>query len=137
MDTDRERHRARETANTICFIMHKSLGNKTHPMKKKINSPVVEKRNKAPAEEQRTSTSRGSKKQQRNKEPAMREEMRAKNQFVCVAKKVKEQLRRTFWLKKLKISTFSFAQKHFKEVKNLTPNEVCSSLLFTQKHFYM
>ncbi|MBA0826537.1 hypothetical protein Goarm_011375 [Gossypium armourianum] len=26
----------------------------------------------------------------------MREEMRAKNQFVCVAKKVKEQLRSTF-----------------------------------------
>ncbi|MBA0698998.1 hypothetical protein Goari_000673, partial [Gossypium aridum] len=32
----------------------------------------------APAEEQRTSTSRGSKKQQRNKELVMREEMRAK-----------------------------------------------------------
>ncbi|MFQ6626832.1 hypothetical protein Gotur_004992 [Gossypium turneri] len=25
-------------ANIICFIMHKSSGNKTHPMKKKINS---------------------------------------------------------------------------------------------------
>ncbi|MBA0813185.1 hypothetical protein Gohar_027057, partial [Gossypium harknessii] len=62
--------------------------------KKKINSPVVEKkskepetssvekRNKEPAEEQRTSTSRGTKNQhqQRNKEPAMREDMRAKNQ---------------------------------------------------------
>ncbi|KAG4132521.1 hypothetical protein ERO13_D08G038250v2 [Gossypium hirsutum] len=35
MDTDRERHRARETANIICFIMHKSTGNKTHPMKKR------------------------------------------------------------------------------------------------------
>ncbi|MFQ6643570.1 hypothetical protein Gotur_017168 [Gossypium turneri] len=41
--------------------MHKSSGNKTHLMKKKINSPVVKKRNKAPAEEQRTSTSRGTK----------------------------------------------------------------------------
>ncbi|MBA0613753.1 hypothetical protein Godav_014124, partial [Gossypium davidsonii] len=30
-------------------------GNKTHPIKKKINSTVVEKRNKVPAEEQRTS----------------------------------------------------------------------------------
>ncbi|MFQ6648251.1 hypothetical protein Gotur_020800 [Gossypium turneri] len=52
-------------ANTICFIMHKSSGNKTHPMKKKINSPVVEKRNKepAPVEEQRTSTNRGTKNQ--------------------------------------------------------------------------
>ncbi|MBA0709022.1 hypothetical protein Golax_024095 [Gossypium laxum] len=39
----------------------------------------------------------------------MREEMRAKNQFVCVAKKVKEQLRSTFWQKKLKISAFSSA----------------------------
>ncbi|MBA0877721.1 hypothetical protein Goshw_009266, partial [Gossypium schwendimanii] len=39
--------------------MHKSSGNKTHPMKKKINSLVMEKRNKAPAEEQRTSTNRG------------------------------------------------------------------------------
>ncbi|KAB1994683.1 hypothetical protein ES319_D13G114800v1 [Gossypium barbadense] len=83
MDTDRERHRARETANTICFIMHKSLGNKTHPMKKKINSPVVEKRNKAPAEEQRTSTSRGSKKQQRNKEPAMRGDESKEPVCVC------------------------------------------------------
>ncbi|MBA0605176.1 hypothetical protein Godav_017777, partial [Gossypium davidsonii] len=63
--------------------MHKSSGNKTHPMKKKIHSPMVEKRNKAPAEEQRTSTSRGSIKQQRNKEATIREEMRAKNQFVC------------------------------------------------------
>ncbi|MFQ6644773.1 hypothetical protein Gotur_020117 [Gossypium turneri] len=45
----------------------------------------MEQRNKepAPAEEQRTSTSRGSMKQQRNKEATMREEMRAKNQFVC------------------------------------------------------
>ncbi|MFQ6631713.1 hypothetical protein Gotur_008765 [Gossypium turneri] len=51
-------------ANIIYFIMHKSSGNKTHLMKKKINSPVVEKRNKAPAEEQRTSTSRGTKNQQ-------------------------------------------------------------------------
>ncbi|MBA0853472.1 hypothetical protein Goshw_018104 [Gossypium schwendimanii] len=42
--------------------MHKSSGNKTHPIKKKINSPVMEKRNKAPAEEQRNN-------QQRNKEP--------------------------------------------------------------------
>ncbi|KAG4139486.1 hypothetical protein ERO13_D07G195766v2 [Gossypium hirsutum] len=63
MDTDRERHGARETANIICFIMHKSSGNKTHLMKKNINSPVVEKRNKAPAKEKRTSTSRGIKNQ--------------------------------------------------------------------------
>nr|KJB22239.1 hypothetical protein B456_004G036700 [Gossypium raimondii] len=35
IDTDRERHRARETANIICFIVHKSTGNKTHPMKKR------------------------------------------------------------------------------------------------------
>ncbi|MBA0696648.1 hypothetical protein Goari_003184, partial [Gossypium aridum] len=28
----------------------------------------------------------------------MREQMRGKNQIVCVAKKVKEQLRSTFWL---------------------------------------
>ncbi|MFQ6624547.1 hypothetical protein Gotur_004298 [Gossypium turneri] len=35
------------------------------------------------AKEQRTSTSRRSMKQQRNKEATMREEMRAKNQFVC------------------------------------------------------
>ncbi|MBA0709241.1 hypothetical protein Golax_024288, partial [Gossypium laxum] len=53
--------------------MHKSSGNKTHPMKKKINSPVMEKRNKVPAEEQRTSTSRGRNNQQRNKEPALAE----------------------------------------------------------------
>nr|KJB84091.1 hypothetical protein B456_N004400 [Gossypium raimondii] len=68
MDTDRERHRARETANIICFIMHKSSGNKTHLMKKKINSP---------AEEQ--STSRGTKNQhqQRNKEPAPAEDQRS------------------------------------------------------------
>ncbi|MBA0630876.1 hypothetical protein Godav_002929, partial [Gossypium davidsonii] len=51
--------------------------------KKKINSPVVEKRNKEATEEQRTSTSRGTNNQQRNKEPAMAEEMRAKNQC-CV-----------------------------------------------------
>ncbi|MBA0605175.1 hypothetical protein Godav_017777 [Gossypium davidsonii] len=46
-------------------------------MKKKINSPVVEKRNKEPApEEQRTSTSRGTKNQpqQKNKEPAPAED---------------------------------------------------------------
>ncbi|MBA0765981.1 hypothetical protein Gotri_015075, partial [Gossypium trilobum] len=54
--------------------MHKISGNKTHPMKKKINSPVVEKRNKAPAEEQRTS--RGTKHQQRNKEPTTAEEQK-------------------------------------------------------------
>ncbi|MBA0682515.1 hypothetical protein Goari_024230, partial [Gossypium aridum] len=50
-----------------------------------INSPVVEKRNKAPAEEQRANTSRGTNNQQRNKEPAMmREEMRAKRTSLCV-----------------------------------------------------
>ncbi|MBA0683783.1 hypothetical protein Goari_025412, partial [Gossypium aridum] len=38
-------------------------------MKKKINSPVVEKRNKEAAEEQRTNTSKGTNNQQRNKEP--------------------------------------------------------------------
>ncbi|MFQ6629819.1 hypothetical protein Gotur_006716 [Gossypium turneri] len=66
------------TANTIYFIMHKSSGKKNHHIKKKVNSPVVEKRNKAPAEEQRTSTSRGTKNQhqQRNKEPAPAEEQR-------------------------------------------------------------
>ncbi|KAB2031983.1 hypothetical protein ES319_D05G341300v1 [Gossypium barbadense] len=140
MDTDRERHRAKETANTICFIMHKSSGNKTHPMKKKINSPVVEKRNKAPAEEQRTSTSRGtnnqqrkkelapaeeqrtstsrgSKKQQMNKEPEMREEMRAKYQFVCVGKKVKQQLRSTFWLKSYKFLLFHLPKSASKKLK--------------------
>ncbi|MBA0798774.1 hypothetical protein Gohar_009334 [Gossypium harknessii] len=36
----------------------------------------------------------------------MRKEMRVKNQFLCVSKKVKEQLRSTFWLEKLKISAF-------------------------------
>nr|KJB63384.1 hypothetical protein B456_010G085600 [Gossypium raimondii] len=67
----------------------------------------------------------------------MREEMRAKNQFVCVAKKVNEQLRSTFWPEKQKFSAFSSAQKHFKKVSLLAPNEVYSSLLFTQKHFWV
>ncbi|KAK8291872.1 hypothetical protein V6Z11_D06G085100 [Gossypium hirsutum] len=46
----------------------------------------------------------------------MREEMRAKNQFVCVAKKVNEQLRSTFWPEKQKFSAFSSAQKYFKKL---------------------
>ncbi|MFQ6670539.1 hypothetical protein Gotur_035417 [Gossypium turneri] len=37
---------------------------------------MMEKRNKAPAEEQRTNTSRGRNNQQRNKEPAPAEEQR-------------------------------------------------------------
>ncbi|MBA0709023.1 hypothetical protein Golax_024095 [Gossypium laxum] len=59
--------------------MHKSSSNKTHLMKKKINSPVVEKRNKAPAEEQRTNTSRGTNNQhqQKNKELAPAEDQRS------------------------------------------------------------
>ncbi|KAG4163093.1 hypothetical protein ERO13_D01G150101v2 [Gossypium hirsutum] len=68
MDTDRERHRDKETSNTICFIMHKSSGNKTHRMKKKINSP---------AEEQITSRGRKNQHQQKNKEPAPAEDQRS------------------------------------------------------------
>ncbi|MFQ6649735.1 hypothetical protein Gotur_022456, partial [Gossypium turneri] len=86
-------------ANIIYFIMHKSSGNKTHPMKKKINSSMVEKRTKhqqrnkepAPAEEQRTSTSRRTKNQHRQRIKEAAEEQRTsderrdeskKNQFV-------------------------------------------------------
>ncbi|TYH65999.1 hypothetical protein ES332_D06G093600v1 [Gossypium tomentosum] len=46
----------------------------------------------------------------------MREEMRAKNQFVCVAKNVNEQLRSTFWPEKQKFYAFSSAQKYFKKL---------------------
>ncbi|MBA0712772.1 hypothetical protein Golax_011848, partial [Gossypium laxum] len=84
----------------------------------------------APAEEQITSRETKNQHQQRNKESA--EEQRtsdgrrdeSKEPELCVAKKVKEQPKSTFWLKKLKISAFSSGQKHFKEVKNSLPNEV-------------
>ncbi|TYI50279.1 hypothetical protein E1A91_D12G091100v1 [Gossypium mustelinum] len=77
-------------------------------------------------------------KQQWNKEATMREEMRAKNQFVCNRlKKVKEQVRSTFWPEKQKISAFSSSQKYFRKFSLLAPNELCSSLLFTQKHFWV
>ncbi|MFQ6624485.1 hypothetical protein Gotur_004557 [Gossypium turneri] len=58
-------------ANIICFIMHKSSGNKTHLMKKK------DKLTGGGEEEQ--STSRGTKNQhqQKNKEPAPAEEQRS------------------------------------------------------------
>ncbi|MFQ6626252.1 hypothetical protein Gotur_006348 [Gossypium turneri] len=58
-------------ANTICFIMHKSSGNKTHPMKKK------DKLTSGGEEEQ--STGRGTKNQhqQRNKELAPAEDQRS------------------------------------------------------------
>ncbi|MFQ6666509.1 hypothetical protein Gotur_032828, partial [Gossypium turneri] len=93
----------------------------------------------APAEEQRTSTGRRTKNQHQQRIKEAAEEQRTsderrdeskKNQFVCVAKKVKEHLRSTFWPEKQKFSAFSSAQKYFKKVSLLTPNEVCSSLLF-------
>ncbi|TYH58129.1 hypothetical protein ES332_D08G133000v1 [Gossypium tomentosum] len=57
IDTDRERHRARETANIIYFIMHKRT---KHQQRNKELAPQKN-REPAPAEDQRSS--RGSKKQ--------------------------------------------------------------------------
>ncbi|TYG38128.1 hypothetical protein ES288_D13G196700v1 [Gossypium darwinii] len=106
---------------------------KKRKREEKVNSPVVEKRNKEPAEgkgtknrqrakEQRTgrgqrnkepTEGKGTKNQYRarNKEPTIREEKRTS---VRVAKKVKEPAQKHFLAEKLKNSTFSSAQKHFK-----------------------
>ncbi|TYH73910.1 hypothetical protein ES332_D05G361300v1 [Gossypium tomentosum] len=74
MDTDRERHRAKETANTICFIMHKKEQSTSRGTK---NQHQQRNKEPAPAEEQITSKGKKNQHQQKNREPAPVEDQRS------------------------------------------------------------